>query len=178
MINVIQSNTSKEETLNKEDLRRKSLIESIQLVYGAETQWLTVLPILQLAVGNEDLLELLGKFQKDGKEHLHRLESCFETLGVDVLSAENKDMEVLIEECYDIIDVTPRLSFIRDAGLIVGMQQAQQYQVTAYTSLLAQALEIDEPKVINLLKIIIHHKKQEEEQLAMADTGTMLDEII
>lgn len=178
MINVIQSNTSKEETLNKEDLRRKSLIESIQLVYGAETQWLTVLPILQLAVGNEDLLELLGKFQKDGKDHLHRLESCFETLGVDVLSAENKDMEVLIEECYDIIDVTPRLSFIRDAGLIVGMQQAQQYQVTAYTSLLAQALEIDEPKVINLLKIIIHHKKQEEEQLAMADTGTMLDEII
>lgn len=177
MVNVIQSNDSKEKTLSKEDLRSKSLIESVQLVYDAERQWLTVLPILQLAVGNEDLLELLGKFQKDSKDHLHRLESCFESLGAGALSAENKDMEVLIEECYDIIDVTPRLSFIRDAGLIVGMQQAQQYQITAYTSLLAQALELNKQKVINLLKIIIHHKQQEEEQLAMADTGTMLDEI-
>ncbi|RWU10177.1 DUF892 family protein [Pedobacter chitinilyticus] len=177
MVNVIHSNVSKEKTLNKEDLRSKSLVESIQLVYDAERQWLTVLPILQLAVGNEDLLELLIKFQKVGKDHLHRLESCFEALGVEILSADNKDMEVLIEECYDIIDVTPRFSFIRDAGLIVGMQQAQQYQVTAYTSLLAQALELDEQKVINLIKIIIHHKQQEEEQLAMADTGTMLDEI-
>ncbi|WP_113662452.1 YciE/YciF ferroxidase family protein [Pedobacter nanyangensis] len=177
MVNVIQSNTSKEKTLNKEDLRGKSLIESLQLVYHAERQWLTVLPILQLAVGNEDLLELLDKFQKDGKEHLHRLESCFEALRVNVFAAENQDMEVLIEECYDIIDVTPRLSFIRDAGLIVGMQQVQQYQVTAYTSLLAQAMELGQQKVVNLLKIIIHHKQQEEEQLAMADTGTMLDEI-
>lgn len=143
MVNVIQSNDSKEKTLSKEDLRSKSLIESVQLVYDAERQWLTVLPILQLAVGNEDLLELLGKFQKDSKDHLHRLESCFESLGAGALSAENKDMEVLIEECYDIIDVTPRLSFIRDAGLIVGMQQAQQYQITAYTSLLAQALELN-----------------------------------
>jgi len=176
MVNVIQPNVSKE-TLNKEDLVKKSLVESIQLVYDAERQWLTVLPILQLAVGNEDLLELLSKFQKDGKDHLHRLESCFEVLGVEILTAENKDMEVLIDECYDIIDVTPRLSFIRDAGLIVGMQQAQQYHITAYTSLLAQAMELGEQKVINLLKIIIHHKQQEEEQLAMADAGAMLDEI-
>ncbi len=177
MVNAIQSNTSKGETLNKGDLRKKSLIDSVQLVYAAEQQWITVLPILQLAVGSDDLIELIDKFQKEGKNHLHRLESIFEALNVEVLKIENKDMEVLIEECYDIIDITPRLSFIRDAGLIVGMQQAQQYQITAYTSLLAQAIELQDQKVINLLKIIIHNKQQEEEQLAMADAGTMLDEI-
>ena len=177
MVSAIQSNVSKNKTLQKGDLNNKSLIESLQLVYDAEQQWFTVLPILQLAVGSDDLVELLDKFQKEGKDHIHRLQSMFDTLGEQVCKAVNKDMEVLIEECYDIIDVTPRHSFIRDAGLIVGMQQAQQYQVTAYTSLLAQALELDEHKIVNLLKIIIHNKQREEEQLAMADTSAMLDEI-
>lgn len=177
MVNTIRSNASEEKMLNKEDIRKKSLVDSVQLVYAAEQQWLTVLPILQLAVGSDDLIELLDRFQKEGKKHLDRFESIFEALNVQVFQVENKDMEVLIEECYDIIDITPRLSFIRDAGLIVGMQQAQQYQITAYTSLLAQALELQDQKVVNLLKIIIHNKQQEEEQLAMADAGTMLDEI-
>lgn len=177
MVNTLQSDILMKKKPGPTDLKSKSLIACIKQVYGAEQQWVTVLPILQLAVGSDDLWEILTKLQKDGKDHLHRLESMFEALKAEVAQAENKDMEVLIEECYDIIDVTPRHSFIRDAGLIVGMQQIQQYQVTAYTSLLAQALELGEQKVINLLKIIIHNKQQEEEQLAMADTGTMLDEI-
>jgi len=177
MVNTLQSGILMKKKPSHPDLKSKPLIDCIKQVYGAEQQWVMVLPILQLAVGSDDLWEVLTKLQKDGKDHLHRLESMFEALNVEVAQAENKDMEVLIEECYDIIDVTPRNSFIRDAGLIVGMQQVQQYQITAYTSLLAQALELGEQKVINLLKIIIHNKQQEEEQLAMADTGTMLDEI-
>lgn len=168
--------TSKNEMLK--GLRNKSLIDSLKQVYSAEQQWHTVLPILQLAVGCEDLVETLEKLQKDGKDHIHRLESIFEALGVEVEQADNKDTEVLIEECYDIIDITPRGSFIRDAGLIVGMQQVQQYQITAYTSLLAQSLECGEQKVINLLKIILYNKQQEEGLLAIAGTSNMLDEII
>ncbi|MGV3546385.1 MAG: DUF892 family protein, partial [Pedobacter sp.] len=121
--------------------------------------------------------ETLDKFQKEGKEHIHRLESIFSAINVPVEEAANKDVEVLIDECYDIIDVTPRNSFIRDAGLIVGMQQIQQYQVMAYTSLLAQSLEWDAEKIVNLIRVIIHNKQHEEEQLAMAGTSQMLDEI-
>lgn len=168
--------TKNEDNLKVDD--KQALIEGLKLVYAAEKQWLTVLPIIQLAVGSEDMLDLLERFQKDGKEHLARLESIFELLQIEVVIADNKDMEFLIDECYDIIDVTPRFSFIRDAGLIVGMQQAQQYQITALTSLLAQALELREEKVVNFIKIIIHSKQLEEEQLAMADAGTMLDEIV
>ncbi|MFN0257239.1 DUF892 family protein [Pedobacter ureilyticus] len=175
MVNTIESNASKKKTLNKGDF--KSLVEGLQQVYGAEKQWSTVLPILQLAVGCEDLLETLNKFEKEEKEHIHRLESIFYALDVPVEEVQNKDVEVLIDECYDIIDVTPRNSFIRDAGLIVGMQQLQQYQITAHTSLLAQALECNEEKVVNLLRVIIHNKQQEEDQLAMAGTSQMLDEI-
>lgn len=174
---AIQSNTSKEKTLNKGDFKFKSLVESLQQVYGAEKQWSIVLPILQLAVGCEDLLEMLNKLEKEGKEHIHRLESIFSLLNVPVEEGQNKDVEVLIEECYDIIDVTPRNSFIRDAGLIVGMQQLQQYQITAHTSLLAQAIACNAEKVVNLLRVIIHNKQQEENQLAMAGTSQMLDEI-
>lgn len=177
MVNTIQSNASKEKTLNKGDFKFKSLVESLQQVYGAEKQWSAVLPILQLAVGCEDLLETLNKFEKEGKEHLHRLESIFEAFEIPLHEGENKDVEVLIEECYDIIDVTPRNSFIRDAGLVVGMQQLQQYQITAYTSLLAQALECNAEKVVNLLRVIIYNKQEEENQLAMAGTSQMLDEI-
>lgn len=174
---TVQSNTSNEKTLSKGDFSGKSLIDSLKQVYCAEKQWLAVLPILQLAMGCEDLFETLDKFQKEGKEHIHRLESIFKTINVPVEEVANKDVEVLIDECYDIIDVTPRNSFIRDAGLIVGMQQIQQYQITAYTSLLAQALECDAQKVVNLIRVIIHNKQQEEEQLAMAGTSQMLDEI-
>lgn len=175
MVHTIQSNASKEKTLNKGDF--KSLSESLPQVYSAEKQWSTVLPILQLAVGCEDLMETLDKFEKEGKNHIHRLESIFQEIGIAVEEGQNKDVEVLIEECYDIIDVTPRNSFIRDAGLIVCMQQLQQYQLTAYTSLLAQALACEAEKVVNLLRVIIHNKQQEEEQLAMAGTSQMLDEI-
>ena len=178
MVGTIKSNALEEKTLNKGDFKIKSLVDSLRQVYGAEKQWSTVLPILQLAVGCEDLLETLSRFEKEGKDHIHRLESIFEAMDVAIEEGENKDVEVLVEECYDIIDVTPRNSFIRDAGLIVGMQQLQQYQITAYTSLLAQALECDAQKVVNLLRVIIYNKQQEEEQLAMAGTSQMLDEII
>lgn len=177
MVNTSRS-ISENEMLNARGLANKSLIDSLKQVYSAEQQWFTVLPILQLAVSCEDLVETLQKLQKDGKDHIHRLESIFEALGVEVEQADNKDTEVLIEECYDIIDITPRGSFIRDAGLIVGMQQVQQYQITAYTSLLAQSLEYGEQKVINLLKIILYNKQQEEGLLAMSGTSNMLDEII
>jgi len=175
MVNTIQSHASKEKTLNKVDF--KSLLESLPLVYCAEKQWSTVLPILQLAVGCEHLVETLDKFEREGKHHLHRLQSIFNELGVEVEECENKDVEVLVEECFDIIDLTPRNSFIRDAGLIVGMQQLQQYQITAYTSLLAQALACNAQKIVNLLRVIIHNKQQEEVLLAMAGTSQMLDEI-
>ncbi|WP_461790970.1 DUF892 family protein [Pedobacter sp.] len=177
MVSSTNSNASIEKMQMKLS-ERHSLVESLKLVYAAEQQWLTVLPIIQLAVASDDLLELMEKFQKDVREHLFRLESIFELLQAEVVVTDNKDMEYLIDECYDIIDVTPRHSFIRDAGLIVGMQQAQQYQITALTSLLAQAMELNEEKIVNLIKIIIHHKQLEEEQLAMADAGTMLDEIV
>ncbi|WP_113634652.1 DUF892 family protein [Nubsella zeaxanthinifaciens] len=178
MVSSTNSNASIENKNNVLVGDCRSLIEGLKLVYDAEQQWLTVLPIIQLAVGSDDLLDLLEKFQKDEKEHLARFESMFELLQVEIAGSDNKDMEYLIDECYDIIDVTPRHSFIRDAGLIVGMQQAQQYQITALTSLLAQALELNQEKIVNLLKIIIHSKQLEEEQLAMADAGTMLDEIV
>ncbi|RYF14081.1 MAG: DUF892 family protein [Flavobacteriales bacterium] len=178
MVNTDKSNSVEEKTLNKGDFKARSLSESLRTVYGAEKQWYTVLPILELAVGCEDLSEALRKFQKDGQDHLHRLKSIFESLDIVVAENENEDVEVLIEECYDIIDVTPRNSFIRDAGLIVGMQQVQQYLITAYTSLLAQALECNAQKVVNLLRVIIHNKHLEEEQLAMAGTSQMLDEIV
>jgi ferritin-like metal-binding protein YciE len=178
MVSSTNSSASIENKTQMQISERISLVESLKLVYAAEQQWLTVLPIIQLAVASDDLLELLEKFQKDVREHLARLESTFELLQAEVAITDNKDMEYLIDECYDIIDVTPRHSFIRDAGLIVGMQQAQQYQITALTSLLAQALELSDEKIVNLIKIIIHSKQMEEEQLAMADAGTMLDEIV
>jgi ferritin-like metal-binding protein YciE len=178
MVNTAQSNASPKKPSPNTTLQRKAMMDGLQLVYGAEHQWLTILPILQLAVGCEDFVETLLRFQKDGKDHLHRLESIFETLSIPASHTENKDIEVLIDECYDIIDVTPRNTFIRDAGLIVGMQQVQQYQLASYTSLLAKALDYGDEKVVNLLKIIIHNKQEEEEQLAMAGTSNLLDEII
>ena len=160
------------------DFKFKFLSNSLQQVYTAEKQWAVVLPILRLAVGCEDLIATLNKFEKEGKAHIQRLEVIFKTLNIPLKEAQNKDIEVLIEECYDIIDVTPINSFIRDAGLIVGIQQIQQYQITEYTSLLAQALACDEHKAVNLLRVIVHNKHQEEEQLAMAGTSQMLDEIL
>ena len=170
MVVVAQSNASKIKLVRKREIQNKSLINSLQQVYGAEQQWLTVLPILRLAIDGTGLVTILAKFQKEEEMHIKRLKYMLDSLGVEAFRFENKDMEVLIEECYDIIDITPRYSFIRNAGLIVGIQQLQQYQLTAYTSLLAQALELNEKEIVSLLKTTIESKQKEEEQLAMADT--------
>ncbi|WAC40169.1 DUF892 family protein [Pedobacter sp. SL55] len=174
MVNVTHIDTSSDE----KDFKIKSMINNLQQAYNAEKQWLALLPILRLAIGCEDLLAMLNKFEKEGKAHVQRLEIIFSILGASKVEQSNKDIEVLVEECYDIIDVTPRNSFIRDAGLIVGLQQLQQYQITTYTSLLAQALLYDKQKIVNLLRVIIYNKHQEEEQLAMAGASQMLDKIV
>ncbi len=176
MIKISQSNTLTGKIPNKEDLKEE-ITASLMLVYTAEQQWLAILPILQLAIGCEDFLKTLQKFQKDGAVHLRRLEDIVEIMEAKITPAEHRDFEVLIDECYDIIDITPRNTFIRDAGLIVGVQQVQQYQITAYISLLAQAKVYGKEKIINLIKIILNHKQEEEEILTMTGTNQMLEEI-
>ena len=77
MGNAIQSNSVSTVASNNNDFKFNSLLNGLYQAYAAEKQWSILLPILRLAVGCEDLLITLNKFEKEGKAHIERLEVIF-----------------------------------------------------------------------------------------------------
>ncbi|WP_199119468.1 DUF892 family protein [Pedobacter sp. ASV28] len=177
-INRVNQKKANNQALINADYSDYTFIEHLQTIYSAEKNWLEALPVLLLGANSAELLQVINKLQRSTKENLNRLEKIFEMLGLDSLDKDDADVNILIEECYDIIDITHRDGFLRNAGLTVCIQQVEEYQMAIYQALLKKARMVQKEEMINLLKIIIHNKLRMEERLSLIDANYKTKETV
>ncbi|MCY1543642.1 hypothetical protein D9M68_794680 [compost metagenome] len=150
-------------------------MEELLQFYKAEKQWLDLLPIISSAINCEELKENLKRFYTRGKQGLEWLRSIINVEEKNLKFYENEDIVLLTDECYDIIDITPRNSFIRNSGVIISLQLIQQYLIEMCTKLLQGVVHHRETHLISGLQTILDGKKQEEEILALSGAETAIN---
>ncbi len=140
------------------------LIDQLRDLYSAERQLVKALPKMAKAAHNPMLKAGFEEHLEQTREHVERLEQCFEKLGVRARAKTCEAMEGLIEEGEDLIDSDAEDN-VRDAGLICAAQKVEHYEMAGYGSVRTWAQEIGQNEVANLLQQTLDEEKQTNSKL-------------
>jgi len=140
------------------------MVDNLKDLYNAENQLLKALPKVAKAVENEQLREALEMHLKETQGHVQRLEQVFSTLGEKPTGKKCKGMEGLIEENKELMgeDAEPD---VMDAGLIVGCQKIEHYEIAGYGSAVTFAKMLGNNEAARLLGEILDEEERTDKKL-------------
>jgi ferritin-like metal-binding protein YciE len=120
------------------DSLEKLFIEELKDIYNAEKQLTRALPRMAKAAESDQLREAFTLHTKETEGQIQRLERVFKEVGQAVRGKKCKGMEGLIEENKEMLeeDAEPE---VLDAGLIVGCQKVEHYEIAGYGSVVTFA---------------------------------------
>jgi ferritin-like metal-binding protein YciE len=139
---------------------RELLIERTKDLYYAEGQVLKALPRMADAAVNVDLKAAFMDHLEETRGHVNRLDKVFKLLATQTKGKICPSMRGLVEESFMGIRTNPP-SAIRDALLIGVAQRIEHYEIAAYGTVRAFAIELGEHEVAEIFQ-----KTLEEEGLA------------
>jgi len=148
------------EMSNLQDL----LVENLKDLYSAETQLLKALPKVAKKVENEQLREALTMHVRETDEHVRRLEQVLSKMGEKPTGKKCKGMEGLIEENKEMMeeDADPD---VLDAGLIVGSQKIEHYEIAGYGSAVTFAKLLGDEESARLLAQTLDEEERTDKKL-------------
>ncbi len=145
--------------------------DSLKDIYWAEKALTKAIPKMQKNATSQELKDALGNHLEETKNHVTRLEECFEAMGKKAQAKKCDAMEGLLEEGNGIMEETEP-GPVRDAGIISASQKIEHYEIATYGTLAAFAKVMDEKKCLkNLLATLEEEKKADEKLTDIADTN-------
>ena len=139
-------------------------VEELKDLYSAEKQLLKALPRVAKAAENPELKNALQNHVKETEVHVRRLEQIFEKLGASGRGKKCKGMEGLIEENKEMLeeDAEPE---VLDAGLIVGCQKVEHYEIAGYGSVVTFAKLLGDQESARLLGQTLNEEERTDKLL-------------
>ena len=140
-------------------------IEELKDLYSAEKQLLKALPRVAKAAENAELKSALQNHVRETEVHVQRLEQIFEKLGASGRGKKCKGMEGLIEENKEMLeeDAEPE---VLDAGLIVGCQKVEHYEIAGYGSVVTFAKLLGDQESARLLAQTLNEEERTDKLLS------------
>jgi ferritin-like metal-binding protein YciE len=152
---------------NLEDLYEDGLKD----IYWAEKALLKALPKMEKNATDMGLKKGIAKHLNETEQHITRLETCFEELGMKPKAEKCDAMQGLIEEGESIMKET-QVGAVRDAGIIAAAQKVEHYEIATYGTLAAYAKVLGyKTGLKQLLKTLGEEKQCDQDLTAMADTN-------
>jgi ferritin-like metal-binding protein YciE len=148
------------EMSNLQDL----LVENLKDLYSAETQLLKALPKVAKKVENEQLRQAFTMHIKETEQQIKRLEQVLGKMGEKPTGKKCKGMEGLIEENKEMMeeDADPD---VLDAGLIVGSQKIEHYEIAGYGSAVTFAKLLGDEESARLLAQTLDEEERTDKKL-------------
>ncbi len=143
---------------------RDLLVDEIKDLYSAENQLLKALPKMVKAASNEELKAGFTEHLEQTKEHAARLERAAELLGESPKGKVCHAMQGLVEEGAEAIELEAP-DAVRDAALIGAAQRVEHYEIAAYGTAHAFAVEIGEDEVAALLEETLSEEGETDKKL-------------
>ncbi|HLU89745.1 MAG TPA: ferritin-like domain-containing protein [Cyclobacteriaceae bacterium] len=135
-------------------------VEELKDIYWAESHLAKALPKMAKAATTPELTKAIENHTKETEEHVKRLEKVFEHLGLKASGKKCPAMEGLLEEGKEVIEDTKSDSMVRDAGIIIGSQKIEHYEIAAYGSLAALAKKMGHKESLKLLEQTLEEEKK------------------
>lgn len=166
--------TNTKKTPAKKDAAKKleDLFEdSLKDIYWAEKALVKALPKMHKNATDSNLKNAISDHLEQTKNHVKRLEDCFQALGKKAVAKKCDAMQGLLDEGTSIIEETEPGS-VRDAGIIAASQKVEHYEIATYGTLAAFAKVLKEKKCLkNLLQTLEEEKGCDQLLTTIADTN-------
>jgi ferritin-like metal-binding protein YciE len=141
-------------------------LDEIRDTYDCERQLTRALPKMAKAATGSKLRNALNNHLKETQAQVERLEHVFDLLEERPRGKHCKGIAGIIEEGSDLIEEgfdEPAM----DAALIGAAQRAEHYEIAAYGTLVAWAVQLGHMEVADLLRETLEEEKGADEQLTI-----------
>ena len=151
---------------------RDLMVENLRDLYSAETQILKAGPKVLRAVKNEELKAALEDHIEETKEQVERLKRIFQDLGEKPTGHHCKGMEGLLEENKELMSEDIDVDVLA-AGLIVGQQKVEHYEIAGYGSAVTFAKLLKNKSAEQLLKQTLDEEEKADKLLTQLAKRTI-----
>ncbi len=150
------------------------LIEELGDLYSAEKQLVDALPKMAAAARSYELREALESHLAETMHHVERLDQAFADMGIRFAPTKTCEaMKGLIKETDDVIGATGD-SVAIDAALIGAAQRIERYEIGAYGTARAHAVELHLGTTSALLDRTLDEEGRADKTLTKLAGGGML----
>ena len=168
--------TSKAGKASSEDAKsmlEELFIDQLKDLYWAEKHLTKALPKMQKAATSEELKQAFQDHLEVTKEHISRLEEVFGMMEEEPRAKKCDGMEGLVKEGESVIEETDEGTATRDAGIIIGAQKVEHYEIAAYGSMVQLAKTIGKEDVAEILQTTLDEEKEADELLTNIAVSTI-----
>lgn len=140
------------------------LTDLVKDIYYAEKQIVKTLPKMIKAAHDGELIEAFESHLEETHNHITRLESIFEELGISPRAKKCPAIEGIIEEGKEVlnIDIEPD---VLDSALIVTGQKVEHYEMASYGSIRTFAETLGLEKVVRLAQETLNEEGDADKKL-------------
>jgi ferritin-like metal-binding protein YciE len=148
----------------KLDSLKQLYIEELRDLHSAEKQLVKALPKMAKAASSPELKQGILTHLDETKNHVTRLETIFERLGVSSKGKKCKAMEGLIEEGEELLDEDAEPEVL-DAGIIAAAQRVEHYEIAGYGTARTYAHVLGETEAQQLLQETLNEEAATDKKL-------------
>jgi ferritin-like metal-binding protein YciE len=148
------------------------LVEQVRDLYDAEKQLVRALPKMAEAASSEDLQQAIQSHLEETKNQVSRLERVFEELDKPAKGKACKAMRGLVEEGGEALDGKSHAP-LADLSIIAAAQRVEHYEISAYGTARAIALQLGQEAVASLLEETEEEEKAADMRLTDIATGLL-----
>ncbi|MVM38415.1 DUF892 family protein [Spirosoma sp. HMF3257] len=150
---------------------RDLFITELKSVYYTENQAVDALGKQAKASTTDEVRSAFLQHQEQSRTHVDRLEEIFKIIGIRSEERVSEGINGLIDDVERTIASTESGSLTRDAGLIIGAQTIEHYEIAIYGSLLTLARVLDFTQSAELLEKTLAEEKETDRRLTeLAET--------
>jgi ferritin-like metal-binding protein YciE len=139
-------------------------VDELKDIYNAENQLVKALPKMAKSASSAELRKGFEEHLEQTKDHVQRLEQIFQALGESPKGKKCKGMEGLVDEGSEIM-AEDFEGALMDAALIGAAQRVEHYEIAAYGTVSAFAVELGETEQSSLLNKTLEEEKETDEKL-------------
>jgi ferritin-like metal-binding protein YciE len=139
-------------------------VEELRDIYFAEKQLVKALPKMARGAAHPELKAAFTRHLEETRGQVDRLEQVFELLDLSKRARRCEAMEGLLDESKTMMEEI-KDPHVLDAGMIIGAQKVEHYEIAAYGALVALAIQLGHAKAVPLLRQTLEQEKAADHKL-------------